>query len=101
MVDHLLQNKFGGSDLIQKIVKHTLEEHPRADRWSVMARGLGKSLNNELFSLSSPSRLDWTGLLMSRNLHIHDRPAEWYDRSVILPIHKADLILVVSNVPSL
>ena len=91
--------------MVTKIIKRLLDNQPPASQWGIMARGLGKSLNEELFALSSPSRasprhLDWTGMLFSRKLHIQDRPADWYYRSVILPIHKADLVLVVSNVPS-
>ena len=70
-----------------------------------MALGLGKTMNKEVFHPSSPKReltqkrVDWTPMLLTRNVYIQDRPADWFDRRVILPIHRAGLVFVVSNVP--
>ena len=102
-MDHIAKH---ASVMVTKIVQYTLDEHPDASRWKMMALGLGKRVNKEMFHPSSPKRqstqklLDWTPMLLTRNVHIQDRPAHWSERQVILPIHRADLIFVVSNLPS-
>ena len=88
-------------DLVTKIVNHILDAHPEARQWGIMARGLGKWLNNHLFRASSPDiggPLDWTGMLISRTVNIgpSTRPAD--QEEVMLPIHKADLVLVVNKI---